>query len=63
MFRGIGPNKGIEVRDHNALEYALDCAGFACYSTLAPDYQAFSKEFAADIIEWFYSGNWERVSE
>ncbi|WP_162858234.1 hypothetical protein [Mediterraneibacter massiliensis] len=50
MYIGIGPERGTEVSEEQAYEYALG----RCLHGSLQDQQ----EFKEMLVEWFYSGNW-----
>lgn len=53
IYKGIGPERGNNVGESEAYEYALD----RCLN--GPD----QEEFRAMLVEWFYSGNWKEVPD
>lgn len=69
MYIGIGPEQGKQVYEEDAFAYAMD----RCTTDCADD---FCKEFGGvmlltiqdmqalreNVVEWFYSGNWRKVS-
>lgn len=60
MYVGIGPNRGKEVLDSDAIEYAAKSCGISI------DYEKQSldaKEFKEIFLEWFYSGEWIHETE
>lgn len=75
MFKGVAENYGKNISSKDAFSYALErvftnpkdrqyfCKEFPNFSLkiLADDYSL--EEFKADLVEWFYSGNWVYVAE
>lgn len=63
MFMGIGPEAGKTVRETDAFSYACD----RCLTGTPEEQSMFFEiakkhtdflEFAEELVEWFYSGNW-----
>lgn len=55
LYVGIQSESGKVVREEDALGYALERSLFG-----SPEDQ---KDFRDMLVEWFYSGNWERREE
>lgn len=51
-YIGIGPEEGTFVGKENAFRYALD----RCLHGTLEEQQ----EFKEMLLEWYYSGNWEK---
>lgn len=65
MYRGVGPESGNQVRLEDAFAYA--CA--RCLNGTIEEQETFLElarhcedmdDFAENLIEWFFSGNWIR---
>lgn len=63
MFVGIGPEAGKRVREIDAFSYACE----RCLTGTREEQENFLKlarenadliDFATELVEWFYSGNW-----
>lgn len=63
MFTGVGPEAGKRVRETDAFSYACE----RCLTGTPEEQGIFLElarrntdllEFAAELVEWFYSGNW-----
>ncbi len=50
VYRGIGPEKGILVKQEQAFQYALE----RCLNGTLEE----QKEFREMLEEWYFSGNW-----
>ncbi len=53
-FIGLGENKGIDVEESQAFEYALKKCGIKVENEAAPEFQ----EFKEAMVDWYFSGAW-----
>lgn len=56
MYKNI--KTGREISDEDALAYAMQQCGIAQFDEDAPD----ASEFAAMLVDWYYSGDWRRTT-
>lgn len=63
MYLGIGPEAGKRVKEYDAFSYACE----RCLTGTEEEHRVFLEiaknsknmlEFASNLVEWFYSGNW-----
>lgn len=63
MYIGIGPEAGKRVKEYDAFSYACE----RCLTGKEEEHRMFFEiarnskdmlEFAGDLVEWYYSGNW-----
>lgn len=63
MYTGVGPEAGKKVREYDAFAYACE----RCLTGTEEEHRTFLEiaenskdmlEFAGNLVEWFYSGNW-----
>ena len=58
-YRGFGKNSGKYVDAEVAFEYAAEDCGIVAWDGTAPQ----AEEFAAMLVEWYFSGDWVAVTE
>lgn len=57
MYKGIGENKGLEVDEELALDYAMTQCGVKPADNFDIN-NPLHKEFKIEFEGWFFSGNW-----